>query len=202
MSENPLGGLPATRSTNSTTGAFRRSRSRSTKARPTSARRVVLSIKDLKVEFPTDDGVVQGGRRRDLRRARGRDARHRGGVGLGQERHVDVDPRPAAEVGEHHAAAINFRGTELLDLNEKQLREVRGARDRDDLPGRARRAEPGVHGRATRSRRRSRSTTRRRQARAARPRASSCSTSSASRRRASASTSTRTSTPAACGSGR
>ena len=43
--------------------------------------------------------------------------------------------------------AGRYRGVDLLKLPEEERRQVRGQPDRDDLPGRAVRAEPGVHGR-------------------------------------------------------
>ena len=77
---------------------------------------------------PRPAGAVPDRRRR---RARGRrtsastcrrqrDARHRRRVGLGQERHVDGDPRAAAEDGEDHRRASSSGAGSSSGCNEKR----------------------------------------------------------------------------------
>ena len=61
----------------------------------------------------TDDGVVHAVDDVSFDLVAARDARHRGRVGLGQDRHVDGDPRAAAEDGERHAARSMFGGENL-----------------------------------------------------------------------------------------
>ena len=143
------------------------------------------------------------GRRRDASTSRAqRDARHRRRVGLGQVGHVAGDPRAAARRPRRSPARSTSAARSCSACPRSSCEPIRGDEDRDDLPGRARRAEPGAHASATRSPRRSRSTTtcastscERRVDRAARPRRHP-------EPDASASTSTRTSTRAACASGR
>ena len=80
--------------------------------------------------------------------ARQRDARHRGRVGLGQERHVAGDPRAAARRRRRSPARCCSGASDLLGAaREASCRRIRGRQHRDGLPGRARRAEPGVQGR-------------------------------------------------------
>ena len=91
--------------------------------------------------------------------ARPRDARDRGGVRLGQERDARWRSSACCPKSAKITGDILFRGESLLERSEKELEKIRGAGDRDDLPGRARGAEPRPHGRASRSPRRSASTT-------------------------------------------
>ena len=58
----------------------------------------------------------------------------------------------------HRAARSSSSGQDLLKLSEEERRKIRGAEDRDDLPGRAVLAQPGAHRRATSSARCSGST--------------------------------------------
>ena len=202
MSENPLGGLPA--------DEVNELDDRSLPAQPFTVDEgradvalgdVVLSVKDLKVEFPTDDGVVKAvdGVSFDVREAEtlGIVGESGSGKSVTSMSILGLLPKSANISG-----SINFRGTELLDLEREAAARSARREDRDDLPGRARRAEPGVHGGGP-DRGGDRGPRREdRQAASCATASSSCSTSSGSRRRASASTSTRTSTPAVCGSGR
>ena len=107
----------------------------------------MLSVKNLTVDFPTDDGVVHAVDDVSFDLMPQRDARHRRRVGIGQERHVDGDPRPAAEHGAASPASMRFRGEELLGKSENQLQPIRGQKIamifQDALDG----AEPGVQGR-------------------------------------------------------
>ena len=95
---------------------------------------------------------------------------------------------------------ILYSGADLLTMPEEQRRQVRGTGDRDDLPGRAVGAQPGLPGRL--ADRRERCATARAcpsaDARRARRRADGPGADPGRRR--SASTTTRTSSPAACAS--
>ena len=88
---------------------------------------VVLSVRDLKVEFPTDDGVVKAvdGVTFEVREAEtlGIVGESGSGKSVTSMSILGLLPKSANISG-----SINFRGTELLDLGEKQLREVRGAK--------------------------------------------------------------------------
>ena len=75
------------------------------------------------------------GRRPELHRRRGRGARHRRRVRVGQERvhdeHSEADPR--SELRGHRAGAVPRAGSDRL--RDKQMPDAARPRDRDDLPG-------------------------------------------------------------------
>ena len=75
-----------------------------------------------------------------------------GESGLGQERHAAARcsascPSPAGSIG----GRVAFDGRTCSRLPPSELRALRGARDRDDLPGSDEQPEPGLHGRRARS---------------------------------------------------
>ena len=86
------------------------------------------------------------GRRRVVRRERGRDAGRRRRVGQRQERDGAVDPALVPQPpGRIVGGRILFKGRDLLTLtNERDARDPRQG-DLDDLPGADDRAEPGLH---------------------------------------------------------
>ena len=163
----------------------------------------LLEVEDLRVEFPTDDGVVHAVDGISYTRRRRADARHRRRVGLGQDRlladDARADPQRRAPTIEgrimfegrdllthvRRASCARIRGNEIAMIFQDPLSSLHpffkvGAQlveamrvHRDDL-----------------------------QAAGARARASSCSSWSASPTPTRASTSTRTSSPAACASAR
>ena len=77
-------------------------------------RPVVLELRDLHVTFPTEFGDVQAVRGVDLDGARGRDARHRRRVRVGQVGDVPRRDGPAAEVGAHRGLGRRSAATELV----------------------------------------------------------------------------------------
>jgi oligopeptide/dipeptide ABC transporter ATP-binding protein len=88
---------------------------------------VVLSVRDLKVEFHTDDGVVKavGGVSFDVREAEtlGIVGESGSGKSVTSLSILGLLPKSAHITGE-----VNFRGEQLLALPEKEMRGVRGAK--------------------------------------------------------------------------
>jgi oligopeptide/dipeptide ABC transporter ATP-binding protein len=88
---------------------------------------VVLSVRDLKVDFRTDDGIVKavGGVSFDVREAEtlGIVGESGSGKSVTSLSILGLLPKSANITGE-----VNFRGEQLLDLSEKEMREVRGAK--------------------------------------------------------------------------
>jgi peptide/nickel transport system ATP-binding protein len=128
MTEHPLGGLPA--------DEVNELDDRSLPAQPFTVDEgkpdiplgdVVLSVRDLKVEFPTDDGTVKAvdGVTFEVREAEtlGIVGESGSGKSVTSMAILGLLPKSANISGQ-----IDFRGTELLDLDEKRLREVRGAK--------------------------------------------------------------------------
>ena len=86
----------------------------------------ILSIRDLTVEFKTEDGIVQAVTDVSYDLHAGRGARHRRRVGLGQERLDALDPRALRRRARIPKGEAIFKGQDLLKLSQKQLREIRG----------------------------------------------------------------------------
>jgi oligopeptide/dipeptide ABC transporter ATP-binding protein len=88
---------------------------------------VVLSVRDLKVEFRTDDGVVKAvaGVSFDVREAEtlGIVGESGSGKSVTSLAILGLLPKSATITGE-----IAFRGEQLLDLSEKDMRDVRGSK--------------------------------------------------------------------------
>jgi oligopeptide/dipeptide ABC transporter ATP-binding protein len=88
---------------------------------------VVLSVRDLKVDFPTDDGVVKavGGVSFDVREAEtlGIVGESGSGKSVTSMSILGLLPKSANISGE-----ITFRGESLLGLSEKEMRGVRGSK--------------------------------------------------------------------------
>src|SRR5262249_15720049 len=87
----------------------------------------VLTGKDLRVEFPTDGGTVKAVSGGNLD-ARVGETLGRGGESGSGKRVTSMSilgllPKSAKITG-----SIDFRGTELLTLDEKKLRKIRGAK--------------------------------------------------------------------------
>ena len=164
-------------------------------------RDVVLSIDDLVVDFPLERTDRARGRRSVADDPAGPAARRRRRVGLGQ---VDGRAWPCSGCSSRRGR-ITRRLDQARRARARAARRrtssarVRGGRDRDDLPGRARLAQPGQDDRLPAASRRS-ACTRDASEEAPSSARSSCSPRSASRPRATGSTSTRTSSPAACAS--
>ena len=101
-----------------------------------------------------DDGVRpavgpgRGRRRRQLRHPAGRNARPRRRIGQRQVGHgvLDHAAGPAARPN-RRAARSTSRDATCSTLSEREMRHVRGAGDRADLPGADDRAQPGLHDR-------------------------------------------------------
>ena len=132
------------RSTSSATA----SGTRSTRSRGESVPEPVLSIRNLVVEFRTEDGVVHAVDDISYDVYPGRDARHRRRVGLRQERLDDVDPRadPAA-AGPHRERDGDVQGQGSPEDEEARAAPRPRRRGRDGLPGSDDVAEPGAEGR-------------------------------------------------------
>ena len=166
----------------------------------------------------------QGRRRGLVRRAPRADARGRGRVRLGEERHDDVDPQPQPEAGarvaRHRSAVgaadggvpagveevhVGLDGPGALPRREpppgvaEAPARPPGQRDLDDLPGPDDVAQPGALDREPARRGRRSSTATSRGARPANLRSRGCRR-SGSRGPSSGSTTTRTSSPAGCAS--
>src|SRR5262245_10757623 len=128
MSDSPLGGLPA--------DEVNTLDDRSLPAEPFTVDEgrvelapgeIVLSVKDLRVEFPTDDGTVKAvsGVSFDVREGEtlGIVGESGSGKSVTSMSILGLLPKSARVTG-----SIDFRGTELLTLDEKHLREIRGAK--------------------------------------------------------------------------
>jgi energy-coupling factor transporter ATP-binding protein EcfA2 len=161
----------------------------------------LLELRGLTVDFATDDGVVHAVDGIDLALGRGRTLGLVGESGCGKSvtslAIMGLLPPENSKVG----GAVVFEGRDLLTLDAHLLRDLRGARHRDDLPGADDLAEPGLHDR--RPDHRGDPAPPARPSTAARgARAIEMLRWCASRRPSSASTSIRTSSPAACASAR
>jgi oligopeptide/dipeptide ABC transporter ATP-binding protein len=88
---------------------------------------VVLSVRDLKVEFPTDDGVVKavGGVTFDVREAEtlGIVGESGSGKSVTSLSILGLLPKSARVTGE-----ILFRGEQLVGKSDKEMREFRGSK--------------------------------------------------------------------------
>ena len=108
----------------------------------------LLEVKDLKVRFATEDGIVHAVDGVDFELDARQGARDRRRVGLRQERHRDDAARADARTRTPASRARSAtRARTCSTLPESRLRDVRGSADRDDLPGPDDVAEPGLHGR-------------------------------------------------------
>ena len=146
-------------------------------------RRPLLDVRDLTVEFTTDDGAVHAVDRATFTIGAPRDRRHRGGVGLGQERDARSRSWGSCRSPRRSPATSSSRASRCAPLREGHGEDPRRG-DRDDLPGRARRAQPRLHRREPDRRGDPRAPSGRRARRTCASGPSSCSTSSGSRTRA------------------
>lgn len=106
-----------------------------------------LSVRDLKVHFSSEDGIVKAvdGLSFDLERGQtlgivgesgsGKSVTNLAVLGLHNRRTTAID------------GSITLDGQELTDASEKQLESAARQEDGDDLPGRADRALAVLHGR-------------------------------------------------------
>ena len=84
----------------------------------------LLEVTDLRVSFPTADGVVQAVRGVSFSVERGPDARHRGRIGQRQD---GADPEPAgADPGGADLRAGDVRRGQPGRPDRSQMREIRG----------------------------------------------------------------------------
>ena len=160
-----------------------------------------LELKDLRIHFPTDDGLVKSVDGLSFQLERGKT------LGIVGESGSGKSVTSLGILGLHKGGRAKISGEIWLD-GEELVGADAGARahaarqeDGDDLPGSAVGDAPVLHGRRPdhrglpdpprRHARRSPASTR-----------STCSTGSASRSRTGGWTATRTSSPAACGSAR
>ena len=106
----------------------------------------VLEVDDLHVTFPSEAGPVQAVRGLDFTLAAGETMAIVGESGSGKS------VTSLAIMGLHPEAAkitgsIKLHGDELLGRSDEAMSQLRGERARDDLPGPAVGAHPGVHDR-------------------------------------------------------
>ncbi len=105
---------------------------------------MLLEVDNLTVGFPTDDGVVNAVRGVSYQLHRGESLGIVGESGSGKSvtslAILGLLPKTAQISG-----SAKFRGEELIGLTEDQYAKYRGKQDRDDLPGPADLAEPGLH---------------------------------------------------------
>ena len=96
----------------------------------------LLEVKDLKVHFPTDDGVVKAVDGVSSRVQPGETLGDRGGVRLGQERDVPHRHGPDRLEGRGQIdGEVIFQGQDLLEACPTRCASIRGAKISDDLPG-------------------------------------------------------------------
>ena len=96
----------------------------------------LLQVRDLTVEFATDDGVVHAVNDVSYDLAEGETLGIVGESGSGKSVHVPGDarllPRPPAP---HQAGQVLFEGRDLLALGRAAMRSAARARDRHRVPG-------------------------------------------------------------------
>ena len=161
----------------------------------------LLEVKDLKVSFRTEDGIVRAVDGVSFSIAKGEVLGIVGESGSGKSvtmmsvMRLIIDPNAVFE------GQVIYKGRDLMKLGQDAMREVRGVRDRDDLPGPDDLAQPGLPGRLAdrRADPGARGQYRRPQANARADRAPRRRRDP--ERRSSGSTTTRTSSRAACASG-
>ena len=160
----------------------------------------LLEVKDLKVSFRTEDGIVRAVDGVSFSIAKGEVLGIVGESGSGKSvtmmsvMRLIIDPNAVFE------GQVIYKGRDLMKLGQDAMREVRGVGDRDDLPGPDDLAQPGLPGRLA-DRRADPRARGRYQGAGPRTGRSSSSAPSGSRTRSSGSTTTRISSRAACASG-
>ena len=127
----------------------------------------LLEVKDLKVHFPTDDGLVKAVDGVSLSRRPRRDPRGRGRVRLGQERELPDRHGPGDQEGGPHLGRGHLPGQDLLKLPPDEMRDIRGAKMAMIFQDPLTAAEPGLPGGRPDRRGRSRPTGRSRRRRRA-----------------------------------
>ena len=160
----------------------------------------LLEVRDLKVSFRTEDGLVKAVDGVSLTLAEGETLGIVGESGSGKSVTMMSVMRLINDPNARFEGEVLYKGRDLMTLNPGPDARDPRHRDRHDLPGPDDLAEPGVPGRLADRR----ADPGARPASPSRPRApgrSNCWPPSAYRTPASASTTTRTSSPAACGSG-
>ena len=108
---------------------------------------LLLDVRDLRTYFHVMDGTVKAVDGVSFSIRRGGRLALVGESGCGKSvtamsimRLIDIPP------GEIASGEILFDGVDLLKLGDKAMRQVRGRRHRDDLPGADDQPQPGVHG--------------------------------------------------------
>ena len=102
----------------------------------------LLEVRDLRVQFPTDDGIVRAVRGSTSRSTRAR--RSASSASPAPARASPRWPSWACSRRRRITGEALFEGRDLLKLHDDELRAVRGARDRHDLPGPAVQPAPAV----------------------------------------------------------
>ena len=128
--------------------------------RPRSRARRFLEVRDLRVHFPTDDGLVKSVDGLSFSLERGRT------LGIVGESGSGKSVTSLAIMGLHKRTGAADQRRDLAGRRgaasaraPSEVRQLRGKQDGDDLPGPAVRAAPVLHGRRTRSSRPTGSTT-------------------------------------------
>lgn len=88
----------------------------------------VLTLKDLSIEFPTPKGVVQAVKALSLDIQKGRRVGFIGESGSGKTTTALAVMQMLAEPGRVSGGTIDLNGTEVLSLNEEQMRRTRLSR--------------------------------------------------------------------------
>ena len=110
----------------------------------------LLSVSDLSVTFSTPSGPLEAVRGVSFELNRGETLAIVGESGSGKSvtalSVLQLLPYPAAW---HPSGSVRFEDRELVGASEGALQQIRGDRDRDDLPGTDDLTQPAASGRET-----------------------------------------------------
>ena len=95
----------------------------------------LLEVKDLKVSFRTEDGLVRAVDGVSFSIAKGEVLGIVGESGSGKSVTLMSVMRLIIDQNAVFEGQVIYKGRDLMKLGQDAMREVRGVRDRDDLPG-------------------------------------------------------------------